>query len=174
MVEASLKNDVLELALKYRKPTVLQRVFDRKTHPSDAMTYDRLEQADWLELDPETIRDCTPNLVFLTPAAWKSIIPALMLASLKWPYLTWEYDGSLITDFIAILTDRNRDVESGLWEALETYSETERDVICNWFDWFSHQHPNFRKADTFARERYLAIRAETANSAQNRIREASH
>ncbi len=151
------------------KPSTIQHVFERRIHPSDAALFDGLQSADWTNLPLSVLRDCSPNIAFLTEKAWTALIPALMLAALLTPFVTWETDGTLVTDFVAIMTDRHPDGTIEVWRAIESYSNEERAVISEWFQWYTRQHPNFKKMDEYSRVRFLEIRKEEARIAETRI-----
>ncbi|MCB2130827.1 MAG: hypothetical protein KDE03_17615 [Rhodobacteraceae bacterium] len=133
-----------ELAARHAKPPRIQDVWDA-THQSDYEPYRELQAKNWANLSVEDIRSFRADVAMLNREAWKAFLPALMRQSLVYPYLTYEYEGTLVIEVVALLSCEQTGHGRNLREAIRAYSKEEKDVVREWLQWFAEQSPNLSK-----------------------------
>lgn len=159
-----LSERIDELAARYPKPPRIQDVWDA-SHDSDYESYRTLQAKDWTNLSVEDIRSFGADVSVLNKVAWQAFLPALMRQSLIYPYLTHEYDGTLVTEVVALLSDEQTGSGRNLRDAIRGYAKEHRDVVRDWLRWFAEQTPDLTKRSEWEASVYRKGREEDVRRA---------
>lgn len=163
-IEMELRDQINELAMRYAKPERIQNVWDA-THQSDYESFRELQAKDWTRLSVEDLRSFKADISLLNAEAWRAFLPALMKQSLAYPYLTYEYEGTLVIEVVALLAYEINGPGENLRHAIQTYSSEERSVVRNWLKWFAEQSPDVSKKTDWQAKVYHQSRKDEVQRA---------